>query len=161
MKINILTIFPEMFAPLKMSMLGRAIENGIIELDVVDIRDFTTDKHNRVDDTPYGGGMGMLTALGAKFTDEGGAVKLSVKREGGYARVSVTDTGCGIDSETGRHIFDKFYQGDTSHAAKGNGLGLALVKRIIDIVDGEIGVRSAPGEGSTFTVTLKEEENNE
>ena len=60
MKINILTIFPEMFAPLKMSMLGRAIENGIIELDVVDIRDFTTDKHNRVDDTPYGGGAGMV-----------------------------------------------------------------------------------------------------
>lgn len=96
-----------------------------------------------------------------KFTDEGGAVKLSVKREGGAARVSVTDTGCGIDGETGRHIFDKFYQGDTSHAAKGNGLGLALVKRIIDIVDGEIGVRSAPGEGSTFTVTLKEGADNE
>ena len=60
MKINILTIFPDMFAPLRMSMLGRAIGNGIIELDVTDIRDFTTDKHNRVDDTPYGGGAGMV-----------------------------------------------------------------------------------------------------
>ena len=60
MKINILTIFPEMFAPLRMSMLGRAIDNGIIELDVTDIRDYTTDRHNRVDDTPYGGGAGMV-----------------------------------------------------------------------------------------------------
>lgn len=60
MKINILTIFPEMFAPLRMSMLGRAIDAGIIELNIVDIRDYTTDKHNRVDDTPYGGGAGMV-----------------------------------------------------------------------------------------------------
>ena len=60
MKINILTIFPEMFSPLRESMTGRAIDNGIIELNVVDIRDYTTDKHNRVDDTPYGGGAGMV-----------------------------------------------------------------------------------------------------
>ena len=49
-----------MFAPLGMSMLGRAIDNGILELGVTDIRDYTTDKHNRVDDTPYGGGAGMV-----------------------------------------------------------------------------------------------------
>ena len=60
MKINILTIFPDMFAPLRMSMLGRAIDNGIIELNITDIRDYTTDRHNRVDDTPYGGGAGMV-----------------------------------------------------------------------------------------------------
>jgi len=60
MKINILTIFPDMFAPLRMSMLGRAIDNGIIELNVTDIRDYTADRHNRVDDTPYGGGAGMV-----------------------------------------------------------------------------------------------------
>ena len=60
MKVNILTIFPEMFAPLKMSMLGRAAENGILGFDITDIRDYTTDKHNRVDDTPYGGGAGMV-----------------------------------------------------------------------------------------------------
>jgi len=60
MKINILTIFPDMFAPIRMSMLGRAIDNGIIELNVTDIRDYTTDRHNRVDDTPYGGGAGMV-----------------------------------------------------------------------------------------------------
>ena len=49
-----------MFAPLRMSMLGRAVDNGIIELNVIDIRDYTTDRHNRVDDTPYGGGAGMV-----------------------------------------------------------------------------------------------------
>lgn len=60
MKINILTIFPGMFEPLRESMLGRAIDNGIIEISVTDIRDYTLDKHNRVDDTPYGGGAGMV-----------------------------------------------------------------------------------------------------
>ncbi len=60
MKINILTIFPEMFEPLKQSMLGRAAEKGILEISVTDIRDFTADRHNRVDDTPYGGGAGMV-----------------------------------------------------------------------------------------------------
>lgn len=60
MKINILTLFPEMFAPIFASMIGRACENKIIEFNIVNIRDYTKDKHNRVDDTPYGGGMGMV-----------------------------------------------------------------------------------------------------
>lgn len=60
MKYNILTIFPEMFTPLRESMLGRACENGIIEFNLINFRDYTKDKHNRVDDTPYGGGAGMI-----------------------------------------------------------------------------------------------------
>ncbi len=60
MKINILTIFPEMFTPLSASMLGKAGEKGLLEINIVDIRDYTEDKHNRVDDTPYGGGAGMV-----------------------------------------------------------------------------------------------------
>lgn len=60
MKINILTLFPEMFEPLWQSMLGKAVEKGILEIDVCDIRDYTEDKHNRVDDAPYGGGAGMI-----------------------------------------------------------------------------------------------------
>ena len=61
MKITIMTLFPEMCnAVLDESIIGRARKNGIIEIDTVNIRDFTHDKHNRVDDAPYGGGMGML-----------------------------------------------------------------------------------------------------
>lgn len=89
-----------------------------------------------------------------KFTDEGGTVKVSLKRAGGKVVASVTDSGCGISEETGKHIFDKFYQGDTSHATKGNGLGLALVKRVVDICGADIGVKSTLGEGSTFTVSF-------
>lgn len=92
-----------------------------------------------------------------KFTESGGRVAVSLKREGEKAVVSVADTGCGMSPETGRHIFEKFYQGDTSHAVRGNGLGLALVKRVIDVVGGDIRVESAVGEGTTFRVYLKEE----
>ena len=60
MKIDILTLFPEMFAPLKSSMLGRALENNLFELNLIDIRDFTLDKHKKVDEYVFGGGDGML-----------------------------------------------------------------------------------------------------
>lgn len=90
-----------------------------------------------------------------KFTEEGGTVGLKLHKESGHAVVEVSDTGCGITPEVGAHIFEKFYQGDTSHAAQGNGLGLALVKRVVDIIEGEISVASEPGKGSTFIVRIK------
>ena len=60
MKIDILTLFPEMFMPLKTSIIGRAVDSGKLEVNVVDIRDYTLDKHNKCDDTPFGGGAGMV-----------------------------------------------------------------------------------------------------
>lgn len=89
-----------------------------------------------------------------KFTDIGGKISVSLSADSEYATVTVSDTGCGMTAETGAHIFEKFYQGDTSHATKGNGLGLALVKRIIDITGGEVSVTSAVGVGSTFKVRI-------
>ena len=93
-----------------------------------------------------------LISNAVKFTPEGGTIGVSLKTEGPLVVVSVSDTGCGIKPEVGAHIFEKFYQGDTSHATHGNGLGLALVKRVVDILNGEISVQSVYGQGSTFTV---------
>jgi signal transduction histidine kinase len=96
-----------------------------------------------------------------KFTNPGGSISLRLKTEKGgppserRAVVSVSDTGCGMDESTQKRIFDKFYQGDTSHTREGNGLGLALVKKTLEIAGGTIAVESSPGKGSVFTVYLK------
>lgn len=95
-----------------------------------------------------------LLSNAIKFTPDGGKIEISLKKENEKAVVKVRDTGCGMNEETGKRIFDKFYQGDTSHAKEGNGLGLALVKRVIDLLEGDIFVESKQGEGSVFTVSF-------
>ena len=90
-----------------------------------------------------------------KFTDNGGKVSLSLSSDEKYATVKVSDTGCGMSAEVGAHIFEKFYQADESRATQGNGLGLALVKRVIDIMQGDITVESTVGVGSSFTVRIR------
>ena len=96
-----------------------------------------------------------LISNAIKFTPNGGNIDISLKREGENAKIAVKDSGCGMTSEVGAKIFEKFYQGDTSHACAGNGLGLALVKKVIDILGGEILVQSELNVGSTFIIILK------
>ena len=90
-----------------------------------------------------------------KFTPPCGSVRVSMSATEHHAVVKVADTGCGMTPEVGTHIFEKFYQGDTSRASQGNGLGLALVKKVVDIIQGEISVESAVSKGSTFTVRIR------
>lgn len=95
-----------------------------------------------------------LLSNAIKFTEKCGKIKITLKEKNNHAIVTIADNGCGISREVGDHIFDKFYQGDTSHLTEGNGLGLALVKKVIDILGGEISVDSELGKGSAFTVVL-------
>lgn len=90
-----------------------------------------------------------------KFTPAGGKVSLRLTATDSHATVQIADTGCGMTAEVGAHIFEKFYQADGSRATQGNGLGLALVKRVVDILQAQIRVESTPGVGSTFTVTIR------
>lgn len=95
-----------------------------------------------------------LMSNAVKFTDEHGEITISVKQDGGAVLVSFKDTGCGMSKETGAHIFEKFYQGDTSRSTQGNGLGLAMVKKVIELLHGELFVQSELNKGSEFTVCL-------
>lgn len=90
-----------------------------------------------------------------KFTEKGGTVSLLQSSDDEFITVKIKDTGCGFNDDTKKHIFDKFYQGDTSHAEDGNGLGLALVQKIAERNNYEISVESEVGKGTEFIVKLK------
>ena len=90
-----------------------------------------------------------------KFTENGGKVSLIQTSTDEFIEVRIKDTGCGIDEETKAHIFDKFYQGDTSHAEEGNGLGLALVQKIAERNGYEITIESEVNKGTEFIVKIK------
>lgn len=92
-----------------------------------------------------------------KYTPEGGKVTVSVREENGYAIVKIEDTGEGINKEIQKNLFDPYFQGDSSHSRQGLGLGLSIVKRIVELCKGKISVRSTQGKGSTFTVILPKE----
>lgn len=120
----------------------------------------------------YYGNSGMLKQVwlnvignAVKYTPDGGTieVKLDINPKNEQeVRVRITDNGIGMDKATAERIFEKFYQGDSSHATGGNGLGLAMVKRIVELCGGRIRVKSEPDKGTQFTVYLPiEEKNNE
>lgn len=98
-----------------------------------------------------------LLSNAIKFTPVGGAVSVSLAQGDGAVIVRFSDSGIGMDEEALAHIFEKFYQVDASRQSAGNGLGLSIVKRIVDLCGGEIAVESEPGLGTTFTVTLPAE----
>ena len=89
-----------------------------------------------------------------KFSNENGKIDINLASHSNYIVVTIKDYGCGMDEETINHAFDKFYQGDKSHSREGNGLGLSLVKRILDICLGEIKIESKLNEGTTITINL-------
>ena len=95
-----------------------------------------------------------LLSNAVKFTPHGGEIALSLSRTQNEIVVKVADTGIGMSDEVAAHVFDKYYQGDKSHATRGNGLGLAIVKRIITLTGGTVSVESKENAGSTFTVRL-------
>ena len=95
-----------------------------------------------------------LVSNATKFTPEGGDIFVSLKQVDNKIVFCTKDTGCGISNEVGARIFEKFFQADTSHSQQGNGLGLALVKKVVDILGGEISVSSQLGKGTTFVVTF-------
>lgn len=114
-----------------------------------------------LDSADYRGNRDLLAQVwqnllgnAVKFVPERGLVRVLLRREENRLQVSVADTGPGMSGEVQRRIFEKFYQGDPSRASQGNGLGLALAKRVVDLHGGEIVVSSKEGKGTTFTVYL-------
>lgn len=95
-----------------------------------------------------------LLSNAIKFSDENGKLFLSQYSTNKEIIVSIRDSGIGMDQKTLSHLFDKFYQADTSRAQQGNGLGLALVKRVVELIDGSITYSSTLGEGTEFIVSI-------
>ena len=97
-----------------------------------------------------------LLSNAVKYSKNGGLITVELHENTGYVFFSVKDNGIGMDAKTKDKIFDRYYQGDSSHKTDGNGLGLAIVQKIVDLCGGKIDVGSNIGEGSFFLITLPE-----
>lgn len=109
----------------------------------------------------YRGSEGLLMHVwvnlidnAVKFIPQGGTIAIRLKAEQSFVVCTVSDDGPGVPEEARAQIFERFYQADSSHEAEGNGLGLALVKRIVDVSGGMVEAKSAPDCGASFIVTL-------
>lgn len=114
-----------------------------------------------LDEVSYCGNAEVLSQLwvnllsnAIKFTPEGGQIEVRLTRDSDWIKVIVRDNGIGMSKETLEHVFEKFYQGDRSHATQGNGLGLPLVKRILELCNGTLSIESEKGNGTTVYVSL-------
>ncbi|MGN0802451.1 MAG: ATP-binding protein [Candidatus Faecivicinus sp.] len=114
-----------------------------------------------LEETRYVGNEEMMSHIwvnlignAIKFSPQGALLEISCSRSRDAVVAVIRDHGEGMSEDTQKRIFEKFYQGDSAHATAGNGLGLSLVKRIVDLCGGTVTVQSRLGEGSAFTVTL-------
>jgi signal transduction histidine kinase len=115
----------------------------------------------RLDKLPYVGDEELLQQVwinlienAVKFSYSEGAVDITAAESGHAIEVEITDHGAGMDEATQQRIFERFYQGNTSHSSEGSGLGLSIVKRILELSGGEIQVKSSPNQGTSFLVRL-------
>jgi len=95
-----------------------------------------------------------LLSNAIKFSYENGIITVRLYEIGSVVKVKISDTGVGMSEEVQERIFEKFYKEDSAHSFEGSGLGLSLVKRIVDLCGGKIYVKSSLGRGSTFTIEL-------
>lgn len=95
-----------------------------------------------------------LLSNAIKFTPDGGKIEIVLTQDSDDVKIVVRDNGIGMSAETLQHVFEKFYQGDRSHSSEGNGLGLALVKRIVELSGGSISIESEEGNGTSVYVAL-------
>jgi signal transduction histidine kinase len=95
-----------------------------------------------------------LLSNAIKFTPQGGAITITLAQVGDTIRASFRDTGVGMDEQTQAHIYEKFYQADSSRQSDGNGLGLSIVRRIVTLCGGTIELTSSLGQGTEFVITL-------
>jgi signal transduction histidine kinase len=117
---------------------------------------FAPDVHVLADTDLLHQALANLISNAVRYTDRGGTLAVRVSKSGGMAQISVADTGIGISAEDAKKIFEKFYRVDDGRSRKqgGLGIGLAMVREIVEIHGGRISVMSAPGEGSIFTLQL-------
>lgn len=100
-----------------------------------------------------------LISNAVKFSPQNGSIAVRLEKAPDGVRIAIRDEGIGMPEETMQRIFEMFYQGDKAHSSEGNGLGLTIAERILDLCSGSIQVESGLGEGSTFTVILPETKN--